>query len=208
MDSPIIIGGDFNMISNLEAKKGCLRSLSGEDEAFNSMITACEMVDIQTSSGFFTWNNRRGGPHQIAKRLDRFVVSKSILTMGGLLNAMVLPMAGSYHWPIALSWHSKGQSLHKPFRFENFWIIHPTFLDSISLWWKSMKVNGRSKMGIMHKKLKQLRSHLCQWNHSTFGNIFEDKKAIHESLETLQICAMEQDTARIPKSRKGISLLN
>ena len=95
------------MISNLEEKKGGLRSLSGEDEAFNSMINICELVDIQTSFGFFTWNNRRGGPHQIAKRLDRFLVSESILTMGGLLDAMVLPTSGLDHWRISLSWHSQ-----------------------------------------------------------------------------------------------------
>ena len=131
-DSPIIIGGDFNMISNLEERKGGLRSLSREDETFNSMINVCELVDIQTSSTFFTWNNRRGGPHQIAKCLDHFLVSESILTMGGLLDAMVLPTAGSDHWPIALSWHSQGQSLHKPFRFEKFWLSHPTFLDLVT----------------------------------------------------------------------------
>ena len=94
------------MISNLEEKKGGLRSLSGEDEAFKSMINLCEMVDIQTSSGFFMWNNRRGGPHQIAKHLNRFLVTESILTMGGLLDAMVLPMTGTDHSPISLSWHS------------------------------------------------------------------------------------------------------
>ena len=85
------------MISNLEEKKGGLRLLSGENEAFKSMINSCEMVDVQTSSGFFTWNNRRGGPHQIAKRPNHFLVSESILTMGGLLDAMVLPTSRSEH---------------------------------------------------------------------------------------------------------------
>ena len=53
-ESPLIIGGDFNMISNLEDKKRGLNTLSVEDEAFKTMISSCEMVEIQTSSGFFT----------------------------------------------------------------------------------------------------------------------------------------------------------
>ena len=53
-ESPLIIGGDFNMISNLEDKKRGLNTLSVEDEAFKTMISSCEMVDVQTSSSFFT----------------------------------------------------------------------------------------------------------------------------------------------------------
>ena len=120
------------MITNLEEKKGGIKALSTKDDAFKSSISSCVLVDIQTSFGFFTWNNRRGGAHQIAKRLDHFLVSDQILTLGGLLDASVLPMAGSDHWPIALSWHSQGTSLHKPFRFERFWLTHPTFMDSVS----------------------------------------------------------------------------
>ena len=119
-ESSLIIGGDFNMISNLEEKKGGIKTLFAEDEAFKTMINSCEMVDVQTSSGFFTWNNRRGGVHQIVKRLDHFLVSEPILTLGGILDAIVLPTARFDHWPIVLSWHSQGHSLHKPFRFEKF----------------------------------------------------------------------------------------
>ena len=45
-ESPLIIGGDFNMISNLEEKKGGLKTLSTEDEAFKTMINSCETVDV------------------------------------------------------------------------------------------------------------------------------------------------------------------
>jgi hypothetical protein len=37
------------------------------------------MVDIKTSNGQFTWNNKRINQHQIATRLDRFLVSESII---------------------------------------------------------------------------------------------------------------------------------
>ena len=54
-----------------------------------------------------------------------------------------------------------------------------------------MSVSGRSKMAIMHHKLKRLRGHLRNWNKNTFGDIFKDKAVIQESLESLQRQAME-----------------
>ena len=85
------------MITNLEEKKGWIKALLAEDDAFKSTISSCALVDIQTSSGFFTWNSKRGGAHQIAKDLDRFLVFDQILTLGGLLDASVLPTVGSDH---------------------------------------------------------------------------------------------------------------
>ena len=167
------------MISNLEEKKGGLKTL------FKTMINSCEMVDVQTSSRFFTWNNRRGRVHQIAKCLDRFMVSEPILTLGGLLDAMVLRTAGSDHWPIPFSWHSHGHSLHKPFRFEKFWLTHPTFMDSINSWWNEMSVSSRSKMLIMDQKIKMLRGHLRTWNKTIFGDIFKEKVVIQEKLDSI-----------------------
>ena len=54
IDSPLIIGGDFNMISNPEEKKGGIKALLVKDMAFKDTISCCDLVDIQTSSGFFT----------------------------------------------------------------------------------------------------------------------------------------------------------
>ena len=117
IDLPLIIGEDFNMISNLEEKKGGIKALLVKDMAFKDTINYYALVDIQTSSGFLTWNNRRGRAQQITKRLDHFLVFDKILTLGKMLDASVLPTAGLDHCPITLSWHSEGTPLHKPFRF-------------------------------------------------------------------------------------------
>ena len=85
------------MITTLEGKKAGLKNLSNEDQTFKTSIANSALVNIQTSYGFFIWNNKRGGAHQIAKDLDRFLVFDQILTLGGLLDASVLPMASSNH---------------------------------------------------------------------------------------------------------------
>ena len=70
-NSPIIIGGDFNMITTLDERKWGLIPLSNEDQGFKSTIANCSLVDLFPSSWFFMWNNRRVEDHQISKHLDK-----------------------------------------------------------------------------------------------------------------------------------------
>jgi len=58
--SKCILGGDFNMITTLMEKKGGLRKLNKDAEAFTGFIETVKLIDIHPKSGLFTWNNRRG----------------------------------------------------------------------------------------------------------------------------------------------------
>jgi hypothetical protein len=49
------------------------------------------MVNIKTSNGQFTWNNKQIKKHQIATRLDRFLVLDSIILQGLNLYYSILP---------------------------------------------------------------------------------------------------------------------
>jgi exonuclease III len=53
-----ILAGDFNIITTLVGKKGGTRRLDRDAEDFSSFIDTVEMVDIKTSNGHFTWNNK------------------------------------------------------------------------------------------------------------------------------------------------------
>ena len=95
--SKIIMGGDFNMITTLLEKKGGLRKLNRDAGAFADFIEIAKLVDVQPSSCSFTWNNRRGGENLIASRLDRFLISESIVLEGITVNSDILPSGGSDH---------------------------------------------------------------------------------------------------------------
>ena len=90
------------------------------------------MVDVETRRGWFTWNNKRGGEHLVASRLDHFLVSENIMHSTGELVDDVLLAAGSDHWPIRLSWDWSCSPMDKPFRFENFWMEKKDFKDLVS----------------------------------------------------------------------------
>ena len=99
-----VLGGDFNLITNLQEKKGGTRKLDPTAERFSNLIHQLKLVDIRTTNGLFTWNNKRIGEHAVASRLDRFLLSESIVTTGGEHHALIIPTVGSDHWAISLTW--------------------------------------------------------------------------------------------------------
>ena len=96
-------------------------------EDFRETLLNSSLVDLETGDGWFTWNNRRGGWHLVASRLDRFLVTESIVSQVGEIRENVIPAAGSDHWPVCLSWEGVADQLLKPFRFEQFWLEHKEF---------------------------------------------------------------------------------
>jgi len=66
-------------------------------ELFSDTIEGLRLVDIPTINGIFTWNNRRGGRNQIASRLDRFLVSETIMNRDVFIEAKIMPSLGSHH---------------------------------------------------------------------------------------------------------------
>eukprot|EP00253_Pinus_taeda_P028760 PITA_28760 len=150
--SKCILGGDFNTITTLLEKKGGLRKLNRDAEAFTGFIETVKMVDIQPKNGIFTWNNRRGGERLIASCLDRFLISESIIMDGIIAESYILPSGGSDHWPISLIVEVQGTPRNKPFRFEKFWLDHPNFLEMVKKWWSE----PLEEKSILENKLEQI----------------------------------------------------
>ena len=55
---PWILGGDFNLVKNIDEKKGGIWKLNPISEYFNEFIANLELVDVRTTNGTFTWNNK------------------------------------------------------------------------------------------------------------------------------------------------------
>eukprot|EP00253_Pinus_taeda_P021345 PITA_21345 len=132
-----IIGGNFNLITKLEEKRGGCAKLDLGNGHFKEFIQNNLLIDIQLCNGMHTWRNRRAGRHQIASKLDRYLISDNTVHLGGDISASILPFAGSDHWPISLQWQRPGNSIRHPFRFEAFWLTHPTFKDFIKSTWNN-----------------------------------------------------------------------
>jgi len=126
-----IVGGDFNLIKSLAEKRGGLRRMNIAMEQFGDMTREQGLIDIQTINGNHTWNNRRGGANQIASRLDRFLISEQIMMKDVFIEATILPVAGSDHWPIKMEIDLKQRPNNKPFRFEAFWLRNEGLIEKL-----------------------------------------------------------------------------
>ena len=71
------------MITSIGEKKGGIRTLNRDAEAFMSFIIRANLEDILPKNGSFNWTNRRGGDMHITSRLDHFMIFDSIL-LGGV----------------------------------------------------------------------------------------------------------------------------
>ena len=96
-------------------------------EDFRETLVNSSLMDLETGDGWFTWNNQRGGEYLVASRLDRFLVTESIIRGVGEIRANMVPIAGSDHWLVFLRWEGAADWLLKPFRFEKFWLEHKDF---------------------------------------------------------------------------------
>jgi len=135
-----MIGGDFNIIRSLKEKKGGSRRLERDSEVFNNLIDDLHLVDMDASNGTHNWTNRRTGTHQIACKLDRFLIADSLMLDGTAMEDTILNLSGSDHWPIQLWVDVPATPGKKPFRFEQFWLDHPDFQANIQNWWKEAEV--------------------------------------------------------------------
>ena len=173
------------MITNLEEKKGGLRRLDKYSEEFNTFIAESKLIDIPTVNGLHTWNNKQGGNRQIASRLDRFLMSESILLQNIDMEASILPIRGSDHWPVQIHFTNLDKPPNRQFRFEAFWTEHPSFMQNIQRWWTQATIRSDNIMYIFQQKLKTIKINLKRWNKNTFGDIFQAKKELEEKMANL-----------------------
>jgi exonuclease III len=74
--------------------------MEGDSEGFKSLIDTLRLIYMENIDDNFTWSNQRLGTQHIASRLDRFLISEPLMMDGFLMEANILFVAGSNHWPI------------------------------------------------------------------------------------------------------------
>ena len=130
--------------------------------------------------------------HQVATRLDRFLVSESIIMQGLTLDCNILPWRGLDHWSVQVEARFQTTPKNKPFRFEKLWLEHPTFQERIKQWWREEQLEQGTSMFKLYKKLKHIKHRIKEWNKDTFGNINQEKNNIEGKMKILQeTCILE-----------------
>ncbi|RVW48808.1 hypothetical protein CK203_104316 [Vitis vinifera] len=132
------VGGDFNVIRRSSKKLGGSR-LTPSMKDFDDFIRDCELIDLPLRSASFTWSNMQENP--VCKRLDCFLYSNEWEQVFPQSLQGVLPRWTSDHWPIVLETNPFKWG-PMPFRFENMWLQHPNFKESLEDGGESFKEMG------------------------------------------------------------------
>ncbi|XP_073121912.1 uncharacterized protein [Henckelia pumila] len=168
-----IVGGDFNVIEDpLEHSLGAVsRPTCMQD--FSEFIVDAGLIDAGYVGSKYTWTNRR-----IWKRLDRVLISSNWSEYFNSFKVEHLHRGSSDHCPLQISAPFL-PNLVSSFRFQNMWVLHPEFLQTVRLNC-NFPCSGKG-MFRMVAKLKRLKDHLKWWNKEVFGNVM-DKARDLESL--------------------------
>ncbi|GLJ54602.1 hypothetical protein SUGI_1173000 [Cryptomeria japonica] len=181
-----IIGEDFNAITKALDKRGGSNKLPPADLDFNDWINRNSPLEIQTVENTFTWNNRRKGFSNIAEKLDRFFIHGGLKELNYTMEAEILPLSISDHYPLQLNILIEQGPRNCPFKFKSMWFKDDNIINLIEQWWSESVFSG-SKMFIVANKLKLIKRRLLEWNREHFGNIFDKKILVEMDLKDVNM---------------------
>ena len=134
------------------------------DPFFSQLISGKKLVDLAMNIPGPTWRNGRLGEAGICKRLDWFLLSKSLLPGLSFYRTWATPTDVSDHYPICLEWGSKTCSQCWPFKFNRAWLLEEDFAHLVLSSWKTpLDFDDYSHMDVLTLKLRRLKSIVKDW---------------------------------------------
>jgi len=173
--NPWILIGDFNETTlPSDQRRGIFNHTRAS--LFSTFMNDCDLLDLTTIGGRFTWYCNHNGLLILSKKLDRGIANINWRLSFPEAFVEVLYRLHSDHNPLLLRFGglplARGP---RPFRFEAAWIDHEDYADLVTRAWNSSNHNTIVA-------LNKVRENSISFNHDVFGNIFQKKKHIENHL--------------------------
>ncbi|GJX51860.1 RNA-directed DNA polymerase, eukaryota, reverse transcriptase zinc-binding domain protein [Tanacetum coccineum] len=148
----VVIMGDFNEVRYKSDRFGSVFNVHNAN-VFNSFISNSGLVEVTLGGSIFTWCHKSATK---MSKLDRFLVSESLLSTYPNINAITLERYLSDHRPILLreTQYDYGPT---PFRFFHHWLDMEGFGNLVEVAWKDSPSNGPNAMRILLAGVKDFR---------------------------------------------------
>ncbi|KAL7591715.1 hypothetical protein Lser_V15G35619 [Lactuca serriola] len=183
-DDPWVIGGDFNVILNLnESTAGSSRLTNGMVD-FLDCINSLDLQDINCNGLNFTWNQKPRGSNGILKKLDRVMGNSRLIEDFPTIYASFLPYGISDHSPVIIKIPLKMKYKVLPFKFPNVLTLCNELKPLVETHWRN-EVNG-IKMFQLVQKLKILKKPIRK--------LFKDQGHLSEKVTH---CRKELDAVQV-----------
>ena len=127
---------------------------------FNEIISDLDLVEIPFNGRSYTWTNMQSDP--LLVKLDWAFTSSGWTLSYPATHVQPLPRPISDHIPYVLR---IGSLIPKSniFRFENYWVDHADFLNTVALHWNNSPVYANASKNLS-SKLKHVRAGLRKWS--------------------------------------------
>ncbi|XP_039047818.1 uncharacterized protein LOC120188448 [Hibiscus syriacus] len=169
---PWILGVNFNV--TLHHSESCASDLLGPFISsdmcdFQEVVSNLDLIDHPFFGPSYTWCNKQINSF-LARKLDRVIVNSNWMRSFKTSHVEFLT-PGISDYCLALVWLSKEFQTNrpKPFKFFNFWVQHPNFLNVVRHSWM-IPAHG-NPMQCLFSKLKRLKANLRDLNQSHFSDI-------------------------------------
>lgn len=185
-DLPWLCAGDFNEILHDQEQFGGNDREEWKMEGFREAVQYCGFTDLGYSGTPFTWDNRREWDQNIKVRLDRALADERVLDLFGDSSVTHVQTTESDHCAILITLKKsgvfQGHRRERPFRYENMWLRHPSYEDTVAAAWGG----GCLSLSDVHANLGGLQNALRSWDKNQFGSVRNELKRLRRRLETLR----------------------
>lgn len=183
VQSPGMLGGDFNTILSLEEKRGG-NSLNNQGmQDFNEFLIEASLSDAGFEGNLYTWSNNKKGRHRIWQRLDRILINGEALASPIEAKVKHLARIASDHAPLLIQFSTIVKKRSR-FIFQRMWTDHDEFQQVVHDAWQFHSL-GRAGHQFT-ANLGATRQILQQWNWSKFGNVQNNISTLQQSINNME----------------------
>ncbi|KAG7547838.1 Reverse transcriptase domain [Arabidopsis suecica] len=187
---PWIVLGDFNQVLHpWEHSKAVATNVGRRIRDFRNCLYECELDDLVYSGNTFTWWNK-SSTTPVAKKIDRILVNDCWTAMFPSAFAVFGEPDFSDHACCGVVLRDDSQRTRRPFRFFNYLLHNPHFVDLIREQWYSINAVG-SAMFRVSKKLKALKPHIRTFSSENYSDLEKRVVEAHELVLSSQRRTLE-----------------
>lgn len=170
---PWLLLGDFNQVMSEDEKRGRRGVNLSNCKLMIDSFNFCNVMDLGAAGPKLTCRGRSEGSSFTRVRLNRSAANVEWCDMFKDFSIYNLPRTDSDHHPLCIKckFSSSYLSSGLPFRFENAWMSHSSFADTLA----SLKDSSCSDIQI---NLSQLSNNLVTWSKEVFGHINRRKRRV------------------------------
>ncbi|GJY81165.1 RNA-directed DNA polymerase, eukaryota, reverse transcriptase zinc-binding domain protein [Tanacetum coccineum] len=180
---PWTLMGDFNVALNLEDYFSGLSCLNSAMNDFKACVNKIEVMDINSTSLHYTWNQKPRSGGGVLKKLDRIMGNLKFIDAFPGAFGVFQSYRLSDHSPVVLKIPTLMINKLKPFKFFNFLTFKSKFTDVVIDQW-NVNVEGYYMYRVV-TKMKALKKPLRKLLHS-HGNLHDHVNALRNELDEAQ----------------------